>query len=90
MVLQPQVDLQIVSSGQGPPIRSAAHIVVGTAHPKRIHSDDFDTMIDENANRGRPCIYLATFDPAGAAMDGPDGDAAADGAFFRNFLSGMS
>lgn len=90
MVLQPQVDLQVVSSGQGLPIRSAAHIVVGTAHPKLIRSDDFDTMIDENANRGRPCIYLATFDAGGDAVNEPEADDGANAAFFRNFLSGMS
>ena len=35
-------------------------------------------------------VYFATFDAGGGAMDDLDWDEAANGAFVRNFLSGMS
>ena len=40
--------------------------------------------------RDAAALYFATFDAGGGAMDDRDWDEAANGAFFRNFFSGMS
>jgi hypothetical protein len=64
--------------------------------PGPLHEDR--TRIEEYVGRSMrhlvaaqcSALYSATFDAGGRAMDDPDWDEAGNGAFFRNFLSGMS
>ncbi len=60
--------------------------------------DEHRTRIEEDVGRSlrhlvdAQCtrFYFLTLDAGGGATDDPDWDEAANGAFFRNFLSGMS
>jgi len=60
--------------------------------------DEHRTRIEEYVGRSLrhlvaaqcAATYFATLDAGGGVMDDPDWDEAANGPFFRNFLSGMS
>ena len=60
--------------------------------------DEHRTRIEEYVGRSMrrlvaarcAALYFATVDAGGGAMDDRDWDEAANGAFFRNFFSGMS
>lgn len=65
----------------------------GSHAPPDQHRHVFQTTFGHRFNSEKiasPKRLLVTFDGGGGAMDDPEWDEAANGAYFRNFLSGMS